>query len=262
MSEQRRARRPGLSGLPGLAALADLADLVWPLTCGGCESPGTRWCAACQALVDGPAVSTRPTPCPPGLPPAWTVAAYDGAVRRAVVSWKDEGRHDLTRPLAAGLTLSVLAALAALTALPVGSQDGGEVWLVPMPSRPSARRARGASPVRDLAVRAASAARREGWPVRVATALRHRRAVVDQAGLDAVARRANLLGALEIGPAWRVAVAGRRCLLVDDVVTTGSTLAEAADVVRRAGGHPFGVAVVAATARTPGRRLPKPSNED
>jgi predicted amidophosphoribosyltransferase len=221
----------------------------------------------------GPALSTRPTPCPPGLPPAWTVAAYDGAVRRAVVSWKDEGRHDLAGPLSVGLTVSVLAALAALAPgadlAPAAAlraegvdRDGGDVWLVPMPSRPSARRARGASPVRDLAVRAATGARREGWPVRVVTALRHRRAVVDQAGLDAVARRANLEGALEIRPAWRATVVGRPCLLVDDVVTTGSTLAEAAEVVRRAGGHPFGVAVLAATARTPGRRLPKPGDED
>ncbi len=227
-----------------------LTDLVWPLTCGGCGVTGQRWCPVCAADLAGSAGPTRPSPSPAGLPPTWAVAPYGGAVRHAIVGWKDEGRPDLTRQLARGLARSVLAALdGAATDRPGTSRP---VLLVPMPSRPRARRARGADPVRELALAAASIARRDGWTVLVAPALRHVRTVADQAGLAAADRAVNLAGALEVRAAWRPRVAGTSCLLVDDVVTTGATLAEAAAAVRRAGGHPFGAAVVAATQRTLG----------
>ena len=221
--------------------LAALAELVWPLACGGCSTEGVRWCPDCARLLTGPARSTRPVPPPAGLPPVWTVAAYDGAVRNAIVSWKDEGRHDLTGILAEALTTSVLSAARA-SGVP-------ELWLVPMPSRPAARRARGDDPVRALAARAAAGCRRDGRLVRVLPVLRHVRAVADQSGLDAAARAANVGGAFGLRAAADRILAETPCLLVDDVVTTGATLAEAAAVVRRAGGHPIGAAVVAATYR-------------
>jgi predicted amidophosphoribosyltransferase len=260
------ARSGGSAGrarVPQVAAswLAALGDLVWPLGCGGCLEPGARWCADCARLLTGPARPARPSPCPPGLPPAFAVAAYAGGVRRAVVSWKDDGRHDLTRPLGAGLAGSMRAALGGPP-----EPGGPQVWVVPMPSRASARRARGSDPVRDMAVRAAAILDREGWALRVVPALRHRRAVADQSGLDAAARAANLAGALEVRSRWRDEIAGATCLLVDDVMTTGATLAEAADAIRRAGAHPFGVAVLAATERKAERTrrgwLPKSAGGD
>jgi predicted amidophosphoribosyltransferase len=234
--------------------LAAVADLVWPLACAGCATPGVRWCATCEPLLAGPARRTAPSPCPPDLPPVWTVAAYDGPVRHAIVTWKDEGRHDLDAPLGAALAQAVLAGDAAL----LGSRCGPEppvLWLVPMPSRPAARRARGGEPVRDLAVRAAARARRAGRPAQVLPALEHLRAVQDQSGLDAVQRRDNVAGAFGVRRRAAARLASAPCLLVDDVVTTGATLAEAAAAVRWAGGHPIGAAVVAATGRTGGVRV-------
>jgi predicted amidophosphoribosyltransferase len=233
--------------------IAALCELVWPLSCGGCADPGSRWCRDCAALLAGPARRTTPDPCPPGLPPAWAVADYEGPVRQAIVAWKDRGRHDLAGPLSVALTASVLAALAA--AGPAGGP--ADIWLVPAPSRGPARRSRGADPVRALAIRVAGAARRQGWPVRVVPALRHNRRVVDQAGLEAAARAANLAGALEVHPQWRAGAAAARCVLLDDIVTTGATLAEAAAALRTAGAHPVGAALVAATRRTP-RRATRP----
>ena len=104
--------------------------------------------------------------------------------------------------LGRALSISVRAAL---TRLAEDGLDGGlpDLWLVPMPSRRTARWARGADPVRALAVQAAATARRSGWPVWAVPALRHRRAVLDQSHLDAVARRQNLDGALEVRPGRR-----------------------------------------------------------
>ena len=69
----------------------------------------------------------------------------------------------------------------------------------------------------------------------------------DQAGLGVAARRANAQGALEA----RTRLVGRRFLLVDDVLTTGATLAETRRAVLAAGGS---VEALAVLAETPLRR--------
>jgi hypothetical protein len=74
-----------------------------------------------------------------------------------------------------------------------------------------------------------------GVPARVLAALRQRRAVADQAGLDSRRRLANLAGALEVPAGARALLAsGGRIVLVDDVMTTGASLAEAARAIRAA----------------------------
>jgi predicted amidophosphoribosyltransferase len=81
------------------------------------------------------------------------------------------------------------------------------------------------------------------------------RSVADQAGLDTSGRARNLAGAL----AARRCADGLRVVVVDDVVTTGATLAEATRALRAAGAEVLGAAVVAATVRRrPGRRAAPP----
>jgi predicted amidophosphoribosyltransferase len=82
------------------------------------------------------------------------------------------------------------------------------------------------------------------------TLLRPRRAVADQAGLGSAGRAANLQGALvAVRP-----LAGRAVVIVDDLVTTGATLADAARALLVAGASVHGAATVAATQRrVPGR---------
>ncbi|KJY25776.1 phosphoribosyltransferase family protein, partial [Streptomyces katrae] len=85
--------------------------------------------------------------------------------------------------------------------------------------------------------------------------LRLRRQVADQAGLGARQRWENLAGALEVRPGGTRMAAGARIVVVDDVVTTGATLEEAARALRAAGLWADAAAVVAAPSGSFARAL-------
>ncbi len=213
-------------------------DLLLPQPCAGCGAAGGSPCAACAARLAGPPRCRPPRPAPPGLPPPWAVAPYDGAVRRLIVAYKERGRTGLARPLGAALARSVVAAAGA-HGLSV------PLLLVPVPSSRASVRRRGEDPTLRLARVAARTAVRLGTPARCLPVLAHRRRVADQAGLSAAERLANLRGALTARRILRHA----RLIVVDDVLTTGATLAEAARALRAAGAEVSAAAVVAATPR-------------
>ncbi|OEJ32223.1 ComF family protein [Streptomyces subrutilus] len=228
----------------------ELAGLVLPVDCAGCGAARALLCAGCREALGGAgAVRARPFPSPEGLPAVFAAAPYEGPVRAVLLAHKERGALPLAGALGAALAVSVRAALAGTGAGGAGG-EGREVALVPVPSARRQVRARGHDPVRRMALAAAGRLRRAGVPARVAPVLRLRRAVADQAGLGARQRRENLAGALEACPGGARLTAGARLVLVDDVVTTGATLAEAARALR-AGGLGAGAApraaVVAAT---------------
>jgi predicted amidophosphoribosyltransferase len=171
-------------------------------------------------------------------------AVYAGVVRELVVGFKEHERFGLVRILAPMLLASVEHCLALL---PPGVAP---VTLVPMPSAAAAVRARGHDAVARLARRCAVLMRRRGHEVALCQALRLGWRVRDQAGLSASARAINLDGALRLrhGVA-RDPMLLRPIVVVDDVVTTGSSAAEAVRVLRNAGLDPVALATVAATPR-------------
>ena len=227
--------------------LADALDLVLPRRCAGCGSAGTTVCLRCRASLTGAPWRHRPTPCPVGLPELAAAAGYQGPVRALLLAHKEHGRLGLVRPLGTALAGAVQLLLIDAPSLP--PVPLGPVLLVPVPSAPSAVRQRGHDHARRLAARAAAELRGRGCPVRMATPLRFARTVADQAGLSATGRAGNLAGAL----VSRQSLAGCSVVIVDDVVTTGATLAEAARALRASGALVHGAAVVAATRlRRPG----------
>ncbi len=221
--------------------LAASADLFLGGACVGCTRPGPPLCSRCGACLEGLPYRTRPSPCPPGLPPTYCVSGYQGAARAALVAHKEEARLTLTRPLGRALALSVLGVLTATAARPV------VITLVPTPSSRARARERGHDPLLRMTRECGNALRAAGVATTVAPVLAVVGTVADQAGLGADARAANLTGAFTVKRRRRLD--GHFVVLIDDIVTTGATALEASRAVGQAGADVLGVAVVAATAR-------------
>lgn len=219
-----------------LASVLDgVCDLLLGSACAGCGQPGRPWCPVCADALRttiraaGPH-PTRPTPCPPGLPPTWTAGAYEADLRSAVLAFKERGRRGLVGPLGLALTGPLRAA------------GGGRPGLVcvPLPASRAGRAARGYDHVGLLV----GVAARHGAPP-PAQWLRWVRRTDDQASLDAGSRWRNLHGALVADDRAR----GRQVVLADDVLTTGATIAEASRALTAAGARVVGAATIAATVR-------------
>lgn len=223
-------------------ALRDALATLFPVTCGGCGAADSRLCGECldalgcavePGLEEFPDLELRVVSAMPYVPELQTV----------LDSFKERGRADLAKELSSLLLISlrrigVLMRGGEISTVTTALRGGETVLLIPVPSRKRARARRGYHHIQLLLERAMPAAQ----PV---AALRHVRAVADQSKLDRDARSRNLHGAFVASPAVR----GRACVVVDDLLTTGATLAEAARALRAAGATVIGAAVIARVER-------------
>lgn len=198
-------------------ALLDALAVLLPVDCAGCGAADRSVCDACRAALVQPAIHSHT---PDGLP-VRSGLRYEGTARALLLAFKEDNRTDAARALAIHLTPLLDPALT----------------LVALPPSPKAWRRRGYDPVRLLLRRPslrALALTREGSA---------------QKGLGERDRAANRLGALR---ATR-RLDGLRIAIVDDVMTTGATLDEAARAIRASGGDPVEAVTLAATPRYFGR---------
>lgn len=200
---------------PWRDAARAVVGLVLPVTCVGCGAPDRAVCAACRAELAALPTSTRLV-AGVRLDAGWE---YSGTVRTLLLELKLRGRVDVVGPLAGRTGASVRAALAAA---PPGCV------VVRVPPSPRGRRRRGFDPVVLVLTRGG---------VRRTKALRRVRAAgagrdggqKERTALERVAATVGTLRADHLG--------ARDVVLVDDVVTTGVTMAEAVRAVRDAGGR-------------------------
>jgi predicted amidophosphoribosyltransferase len=206
------------------AALDDLLDAVLPARCAGCGRSGQWVCASCARTLEPAGVTAPPAPVD-----WWTACfAYAGLARELVARAKYRNERRFLVVVARELASRVATAPCA-----------GDPLTRPPPSAARLR----AYGIDHAEVLARAVAREVGA---VPVACLQRAAGPAQTGLDARTRR---LGPRLRGvPGTEAAVADRTVLVVDDVATTGGTLAAAARAVRAHGA----ARVLAATiARTP-----------
>ena len=196
-------------------------DLLLPRRCAGCGDPGELLCTRCRRVLARPPqrIHTRVDP----HVPVWSFGPYADTHRRVVLAMKERGNLAVRRHVGAVLAAGIgfLAARGELIDAPV---------LVPAPTRARAARLRGGDPV-------AAVCRASGHTV--VDALRHRPDVGDQVGLGVEKRRENLAGAVQIQR-----LPGAPVLLIDDVATTGATLAASSEVLFAAGCTVVGAIVI------------------
>ena len=147
---------------------------------------------------------------------------YEDEIARMLRALKQDGRTSLARPF--GRALAALAA------------ERSHMLYVPIPTSRAAQRRRGYGVVELIL-------RRSGLPA--ASVLRTARRAGDQRLLGREERARNVAGTLRALPSS----AGLPVVIVDDVVTTGATLAEAARALQAAGARVAGAITVASTPR-------------
>jgi ComF family protein len=210
---------------PFAVMAGSILDVALPAACAGCGAEGFALCPACcrplAARLDLPAGAPLGLPSAIPMPLAqleWC-APFSGPVRAALHGLKYAGERRLTQPLAAAVAARWKAAGA-----------GGNL-LVPVPVHAERAKRRGYD---QAVLLAAEVSVRLGLPW--LAALERTRNTSPQFDLGRHARRANVAGAFAVrGPAQAAGVSGRWVVLVDDVVTTGSTLVACAEALHAAG---------------------------
>lgn len=220
---------------------AALADLALGRCCAGCDRPGTHLCHDCADQLR-PAVRLhtmlRLDDVAPGLTvPVLTPLDYAGVCRKALYRFKDHRDLSVTRLLVSALS-------AALDAAESCSEVAAHL-VVPIPSRRSAIRRRGFNPIEHVVTRSIA-----GRGIVIERLLRDSRTSPADKALGGADRHAAVAGAFDVcGPITRWPV-----IVVDDVVTTGATLREAAATLMHAGVQVVAAAAIAGTPSVGVRR--------
>jgi len=207
-------------------------DWLYPPYCGGCENPGSRWCNDCEAQTTFIDQNVICPSCgnlqnsnelclacqnhPPAYKQVRSVAIYAGAIREAIHSLK------YRRNLALGDIFGNYL----INVILINRWEFDLVISVPLST--NRFRERGYNQSNLLALPIALAFKTPFHP----GALKRTRQTTSQVNLSGIERQKNLENAFSANPKQ---VKNKTILLVDDVITTGSTLQECSQTLLKAG---------------------------
>lgn len=228
-------------------AAGDLLALAAPVDCVCCGAEDRHLCASCAVRIRQ--ITRHPFRAESGAPalmdvsgtvllPVVAAGVYRDELAQGLLSFKRNGQYQLRCCLGRALAEAVRTA----------AGGSGECLLVPVPTSTGAYLSRGFSPV-HLLLRETT---RRLPGLRVADCLSKARQSVlqlpgGQKGLGRGARTQRVRGSMKVRTRARAKVAGRDCIIVDDVLTTGATVGEAARALHAAGAVVRGAVVLAAT---------------
>ena len=216
------------SGLPAPRATAARSSRALRPGRSGPAQPVRRLFRRSRArLVRCPA-GDHPASLAPPRPGATRSSPCDGGcrlrrvARSCLLAYKERGRRDLARPLAVALAAAI------------GELGDGPIWLVPVPPRAPWPVAAAASMSSGWPRHAARILRRRGVAVRVVPVLALTADRPDATELTAAERGIAAVGKFVARPVRVRPLRSTRVMIVDDLVTTGNTVAAAAAALRAA----------------------------
>ena len=214
----------------------NLTEIIFPSRCIGCSRLGISICSECRTQWH-PHIYQREISFSGEIFPVFSAIQYSPIASRVLLSAKESQIKAADQLIVNGIVQS----------LKLFVNRYGPATLVSIPSRKSANRKRGRNFLQEIT---AAVALEVDLPYQ--SPLTHIRKVRDQSQLNLVDRSANISGAFSISPDFASQIyagnTGPKIIVIDDLITTGATLAEAIRALRTAGFTVLG-AVTSCTAK-------------
>ena len=195
--------------------ISDLKYLLFPTRCFGCRDLGYSICSNCRKLWNPHIYKSTIVELA-----VYSAIPYSPVAKNILLAAKEQSIKSADQ-----LVRSAMAA-----SLQVLFQKYPNSALVPIPSAPASNRRRGRDFINEMATFVA-----KDMGVGVLPLLEQQRLVRDQSKLNIASRRENLAMALSIKPQLRGNYSSESVVILDDLVTTGSTINEANRALTKAG---------------------------
>ena len=195
--------------------ISDLKYLLFPTRCFGCRDLGYLICSNCRKLWNPHIYKSTIVDLA-----VYSAIPYSPVAKNILLAAKEQSIKSADQ-----LVRSAMAA-----SLQVVFQKYPNSALVPIPSAPASNRRRGRDFINEMAIFVA-----KDMGVGVLPLLEQQRLVRDQSKLNIASRRENLAMALSIKPQLRGNYSSESVVILDDLVTTGSTINEANRALTKAG---------------------------